>query len=422
MTNPAVGALPAEPASAAERPGRLRVLVLDEYFPFPPDSGKPIRSWNLLRRLAARHDVTFLCHGHPSPEQSNAAREAGIRIESVAGIPASAGLALYGRLLLNLASVYPYSVDKHYTARFHHKLRELLATERFDLIHCEWTPYARYLSGVEVPTLVATHNIESQIWSRRAESSSNPVAKLFFGMQAAKMERFERKVLSAASAVTGVSIADAFQAAAWGARRTCVVDNGVDLEFFSPRGQGDGNRGVFISALDWFPNVDAIQYFADSILPHLSRLVPQFTTKVIGRKAPDSLKTFLQGRAGLEFVGEVPDTRPHLGESGIVIVPLRIGGGSRLKILEAFAMGKAVVSTTVGAEGLGVTHGKDILLADAPEDFAKAVAQLSESLELRTRLGLEGRALVERSYGWDALSHKAEQVWIDLARPREGAQ
>ena len=418
--NPALGSLPAEEATPADAAGRLRVLVLDEYFPYPPDSGKPIRTWNLLRRLAARHDITFLCHGHPSPEQLKAAHDAGIRVESVEAIPADSGATLYVKLLLNLLSPYPYSVAKHYTARFRTKLRELLSRERFDLLHCEWTPYARYLSGADVPTLVATHNIESQVWARRAERSPNPLAKLFFRMQAAKMERFERHALASASAVTGVSAADAAQATAWGVRHARVVDNGVDLEYFSPQGDGDGSRAVFVGALEWFPNVDAVQYFVEAILPHLTLLVPQLQTKIIGRKAPDSLKRFLHGRTEIDFAGEVPDTRPHLAEAGIVIVPLRIGGGSRLKILEALAMGKAVVSTTIGAEGLAVTHGKDIMLADSPEDFAQAMADLSASAELRKKLGTEGRALVERNYGWEALSRKAEAVWVEMVR--EGAK
>lgn len=415
MTIPALGALPADPSPAGE-PERLRVLVLDEYFPYPPDSGKPIRSWNLLRRLAARHDVTFLCHGHPSPEQSQAAQSVGIRVETVEAIPPDAGPSLYGKLLFNLVSPYPYSVAKHYTARFREKLHAILSGNQFDLVHCEWTPYARYLDGIQIPTLVATHNIESQIWSRRSEQAVNPFAKLFFALQAAKMKWFERGVMASAGAITGVSAADADQARAWGARCARVVDNGVDLEFFLPQGEGSGDRAVFIGALDWFPNVDAIQYFAEAIAPRVSKLLPQLQTKVIGRKAPESLRTFLQGHPGIEFAGEVPDTRPHLADAGIVIVPLRIGGGSRLKILEALAMGKAVVSTSIGAEGLAVTPNKDILIADTPEDFAQAMARLSGSGELRRSLGLAGRRLVEQSYGWDALSRKAEAVWIETAR------
>ncbi len=419
---PAVGNIPATATGVESHPRRLRVLVLDEYFPYPPDSGKPIRTWNLLSRLAQRHEITFLCHGHLSAEQAAAAADAGIRVESVDEIPTDAGPGLYARLVFNLFSPYPYSVAKHYTARFRQRLRTLLRTTEFDLVHCEWTPYARYLSGIQTPTLVATHNIESQIWARRAERERNPLAKIFFGMQAAKMEHFERQALSAASGVTGVSAADARQAVAWGAAQAQVVDNGVDLQYFVPQGAGASDRAVFVGALEWFPNVDAVQFFVESIQPLLERRLPQFRTKIIGRRAPEALRRFLEGRSGIDFAGEVPDTRPHLAGAGIVIVPLRIGGGSRLKILEALAMGKAVVSTTIGAEGLAVTHGKDILLADTPEDFARAMAELSASGELRERLGAAGRTLVERDYGWEALSAKAEKVWLGLARECEATR
>lgn len=420
--DPALGELPSAAARAGTHAKRLRVLVLDEYFPFPPDSGKPIRTWNLMRRLAERHDITFLCHGHLTSEQADAARNAGIRVESVEAISSEAGVALYAKLLLNLVSPYPYSVVKHHTARFRERLRAVLDRDRYDLIHCEWTPYARYVCDIGLPTLIATHNIESQIWARRAERATTPLAKMFFRLQAGKMESFERRALATASAVTGVSAADAAQASAWGAKRARVVDNGVDLKYFSPRGEGAADRAVFIGALEWYPNEDAVKFFVESVQPLLQQRVPQFRTKIVGRKAPESLRRFLEGRDGIDFAGEVPDTRPHLTEAGIVIVPLRIGGGSRLKILEALAMGKAVVSTTIGAEGLTVTPGKNIVLADTPEDFAQAMAELSASEEWRVKLGVAGRALVERDYGWDALSAKAEKVWMELADLNQGAR
>lgn len=407
------------PQQEASNPGpatRLRVLVLDEYFPYPPDSGKPIRTWNLLQRLATRHDITFLCHGHLTAEQQAAALRAGIRVETVDAIPPASGLTLYMRLLLNVFSPYPYSVSKHYTTRLRSRLLALLKGNSFEVVHCEWTPYARYIGGsASPPVVIATHNIESQIWERRAQHASNALSGLFFSLQAAKMKRFEQQALAAAAMVTTVSALDARQARDWGARRAMVVDNGVDLVHFSPRGDGDADRAVFVGSLDWFPNVDAVHYFADEILPVLNRLAPTIHTKIIGRRAPASLSAALVGKVGLDFVGEVPDTRPQLADAGIVIVPLRIGGGSRLKILEALSMGKAVVSTTIGAEGLDVTDRKNILLADSADAFARAMMEVASSPSLRRELGSQGRLLVEKQYGWDTLSLKAERAWRDVA-------
>lgn len=416
--NPAVRLLSAgaQPATSA----RLRVLVLDEYFPFPPASGKPIRSWNLLRRLAQRHEITFLCHGRLTAEQESAAREAKIRVETVDAIPPDAGLPLYAKLFANLFSPYPYSVDKHFTARFQDKLRALLGETRFDAIHCEWTPYARYvMEERETPIIVATHNIESQIWQRRAEHAGNPLSRWFFAQQASKMEAFESAALSRAAMVTAVSKLDMEQAQRWGARAAMVVDNGVDLERFVPSGHGADQLAVFVGALDWFPNVDAAHYFADEIQPELRKIAPQMKVRIIGRNAPEALRAAMSSRPGVEFAGEVPDTRPHLTEAGLVIVPLRIGGGSRLKILEALAMGKAVVSTSVGAEGLEVTDGKHILLADTPSAFAQAMKELAAAPELREELGRNGRRLVEQRYGWDALSLKAEAAWMATTEVRK---
>lgn len=402
---------------------RLRVLVIDEYFPFPPDSGKPIRTWNLLKRLAPRHDVTLLCHGDLTPEQLEAAASAAIQVKSVAAIPADSGPLFYLRLLINLFSRFPYSVSKHYTPRFRTELDRLLLSERFDLVHCEWTPYARYLRRANVPpTVIATHNIESQIWERRAEQADGPLSKWFLALQAQKMSRFEKAAFRDSAMITGVSTIDTSVAKSWGASATRTVDNGVDLDYFRPTSAGKDHEAIFVGLLDWFPNTDAVTYFAESIMPLLLAKEPAMVARIVGRRASASFKASLASRKGIELSGEVVDVRPRVANAGIVIVPLRIGGGSRIKILEALAMSKAVVSTSVGAEGLKVTDGKDIIIADTPEQFASAISDLSRSPETRQRLGSNGRALVEQHYSWASLANEMEQAWLHAVRAPGAAE
>jgi len=392
----------------------LRVLVIDECLPFPPDVGRFVRTWNLLRRLAGCHKISLLCYGDPESEASWPVRGAGISLHMVRPFPAPRGARLYGGLLANVFSRYPYSVWKHYTRRYENRLREVLRDGPFDLVHCECTVYARFLRVVErLPKLVMAHNIESQILYRRAQQSRTLVERGFFGLQARRMESFEREVLRQADWVTVVTELDAEQVRAWGVQRTSLVENGVDVDQFVPlEGKCDSDEILFLAALDWYPNLDALDYLLKDILPLVRQASPSARLRIVGRRPPARLKEWIARCPGVELVGEVADVRPFLTRAAVVVVPLRIGGGSRIKILEALAMGKAVVSTSVGAEGLAVKDGVHLLLADAPSDFAARTVGLLKSSEERLRLGENGRKLVVERYSWDQMARALESAWL----------
>lgn len=398
----------------------LAVLVLDEWIPYPPDSGKRVRTWNLLRRLAQRHSVSLLCYGDPESEAARVVRSAGIALHTVAPLPNLAGWQLYGRLLGNLLSRFPYSVSKHDTPRFREALRRLLSESHFDLVHFEWTPYAAFMDETgNLPSLIMAHNIESQIWLRRAQQCQTFSERTYFGLQARKMKAFERRVMPCANAVAGVTALDTQQALAWGSHSTVLVENGVDLDHFAPASERARNADelLFLGSLDWYPNQDAVEYLLEEILPFLITRAPEVRLRIVGRRAPPDLAKHVAQSSGVELVGEVADVRPHLAQAAVVLVPLRIGGGSRIKILEALAMGKAVVSTTIGAEGLAVTNGVHLLLADSPEAFADSTLRLLKSPEERARLGDEGRKLVEGRYSWDRAAEALESAWLRVSLP-----
>lgn len=399
---------------------RLRVLVLAESCPHPPNSGYFIRSWNLLRRLAERHEIVMLCHGEPEPASHAAVEAAAIRLETVAGLPADRGLGFCGRLLRNVFSPYPYSVGKHFTSRYGRRIRQLIAAERFDLVHCEWLPYARYLRyAPELPSFVSLHNIEAEILRRRADRCGSALAACFFKLQAGKMERFERSVLSSETRVAAVSARDCEQAGTWGARNSVVVENGVDLDFFRPSTVAPSRSELLlIGSLDWFPNQDAAEWMIRGILPRIRSRCADATLTVVGRRPSRALMKLASPHAGVKLIGEVEDVRPYLARAALVLVPLRVGGGTRIKILEAFGMGKAVVSTTIGAEGLPVMDGNCIKLADETENFAAAVIQLLGSEEERRRLGMAGRRLAEERYSWDRQADILDAAWQEAAGRR----
>jgi polysaccharide biosynthesis protein PslH len=398
----------------------LRALILDEEIPYPPNAGKRIRTWNLLKRLAQRHEVHFLCYGVEG-DSAAALRSAGIAVHLVEPPPTLTGPALYLRLFANLFSPYPFSVSKHYSERFQKAFDDLRKTGNWDLVQCEWTPYARFLrSAGSTPTLIATHNVESQIWQRRAEQGSNFVERTFFSLQAKKMKWFERRALLKATAVTAVTATDAQTMSDWGVPRVRLVPNGVDPEFYASATEREVPSEILsVASLDWFPNVDALEYFAQEILPLIREKVPNAMLRIVGRRPPDTLRQKVAGLPGVDLVGEVADVRPYLEKTSVIVVPLRIGGGSRLKILEALAAGKAIVSTSIGAEGLELDSEKHLLIADSPADFATCVVKLLTSEEDRRHLGDQGRKLVGERYGWNEIANRLEDAWLNVSRPSQ---
>jgi glycosyltransferase involved in cell wall biosynthesis len=323
------------------------------------------------------------------------------------------------RLLRNVFSTFPYSVQKHTRKDFQQALAKQV--EEFDpsLIHCEWSPYAAYLEPHRrVPSVVVAHNVESVIWARRAALASNPVSRWFFGLQARRMERFERTHLKKANQVIAVSDVDADVFHGWGIR-THTVDNGVDVDQYqSAPGFERADRMLFLASLDWFPNLDALKFFIHEIYPLIRKGDARTRLRVVGRRLSKTDASTLRQTPGVEVIGEVSDVRDELQQAGVVVVPLRIGGGSRLKILEAFAAGKAVVSTTVGAEGLEVKNGEHLRIADNPADFSRVVLELLADPAARQRLGSQARALVEQKYGWDSLSRRMEDTWLTVSGGR----
>lgn len=414
-------ALPREPETEGETDSqRLNVLVIDELIPFPLDAGKTIRTWNLLKPLAKRHSLTLLCHGNPRDPKIAAAKEtleaAGVRVDFAGPLPTPAGAKLYAQLLRNCFSGLPYSVVKHTTAAFRSKLHALLRHERFDVVHCEWTPYARYMSeATELPFVIDAHNVETLIWKRRAENAANLAAKLFFSQQAAKMRRFEKRVFAEAQCVAAVSESEAQTIRDWSARWAEVAHNGVDLEAFTAAYSGRSNEFLFLGSLDWFPNQDAVSYLVKRLVPQIRQAVPGATFRVVGRRPSPEFRRELDGMNDVHLSADVDDVRPFLRSAAALLVPLRIGGGTRIKILEAMSSGCPVISTSVGCEGIDVTPGENILLCNQDDEFISAAARLLGDSQLSVRLAKGGRKLVEQRYSWSSAAQKLENIWQSVA-------
>ncbi len=385
----------------------MNILVLDEEFPFPLNSGKRIRSFNLLSRLAKRHQLTYLAYGTESSESYKA-----LQAEEMHPIPVlhtlqpKSGPVFYLKLLQNLFSSLPYTVTSHFAQPFVERLVELLDRQRFDVVICEWSPYAIYMRERRTPpTVIVAHNLEHLIWQRYHQTETNPLKKLYIGGQYRKMLRFEKEAFDRAAGVTTVSMKEAEGVRSLSPLPMIApVDNGVDLNYFAPVPEPPkADTLVFVGSLDWRPNQDAVEYFIEEILPIIRGCRPEVVFRAIGRNMPPHIAR-LGSRPGVNLVGEVDDVRPYARAASVFVVPLRIGGGTRLKILEALSMESAVVSTSIGAEGLELENGKHLLLADTPAAFAEAVVDLLEHPTRSKELGKAGRACVVSRYGWDTLA------------------
>ncbi len=388
----------------------MRILWVKAGGLVPLDSGGRIRSYNILRQLARDHRVTYF--GFHAEQDDAAHAELKEIFERVVTCPLTlpkaksfAELMQYGK---ELFSREPYAISKYCQPWVKRELRKLVQSESYDVIVCDFLVAAGVIPwDLPCPKVLFTHNVEALIWKRHYEVARNPLWKLLSWREWRAMARAETRYLREADHVLAVSQTDAdFFAKELPPEKLTVIPTGVDIEFFHPTAaEEEPNSLVFTGSMDWMPNEDGIFYFAEEILPRIFEKLPNARLTVVGRKPSERLKALAATDPHhLHLTGWVDDIRPYLAQSAVCVVPLRVGSGTRLKIFEAMGMGKAIVSTTIGAEGLPVRHGIDVLLADSPDDFAKSVVTLLGDAPARQRLGNAARELVETKYSWASVA------------------
>ena len=403
----------------------MKILWLNPNLLLPLDKGGKLRTWHIMRELARQHEITYLSFADPSQTEADreGMREVCTRLETVPRTDPAKGTARFyldaARYLVDGA---PYAIAKYRSRAFRDQVAALLHTGRFDVIVCDFlVPAINMPERLPCPAILFTHNVEAEIWRRHTETATNAVSRRLLKQQWHRMLRFERRAVSRFDLVLAVSEADkqTFTRLYPGAARRPihVVRTGVDTKYFSPSPiVAERPHVVFTGSMDWLPNEDGMLFFANDILPEIRRAFPDATLSIIGRSPTPTVQR-LADRGGITITGRVDDIRPHVAEGSVYVVPLRIGGGTRLKIFEAMAMGKAVVSTTIGAEGLPVTSGENVLIADEPRAFADAVVRLLRDLQLRQRLEAAARRLVLEHYDWSAVATDFERA---LQSARDG--
>jgi sugar transferase (PEP-CTERM/EpsH1 system associated) len=401
----------------------MNILWLNAGLLLPLDKGGKLRSWHLMRHLARRHDISYLSFTDPSQTAADleGMREVASDVVTVSRTDPSKGTPrFYVDAARYLLDPVPYAVAKYRASEYRAAIERLTQQRRFDAVVCDFLPPVVNLPETfDAPTILFTHNVESEIWRRHVENAKNPLMRLLLREQWHRMLRFERSALERFDLVLCVSDADRqtlarlYPDAVKGPAH--IIKTGVDTEYFAPAVPRASARThlVFTGSMDWLPNEDGMLYFVREILPRIRQAEPEATLSIIGR-SPTPAVTRLAETAGIEVTGRVEDVRPHIAAGSVYIVPLRIGGGTRLKIFEAMAMGKAVVSTTVGAEGLPVTPGRDIVIADEPVRFAQAVVHLMRDAESRRRIETSARRLVVDRYDWSAVASDFEDALTRL--------
>jgi sugar transferase (PEP-CTERM/EpsH1 system associated) len=398
----------------------LKILWVKAGGLYPPNIGGRIRSYRILQALAKRHSITLFTFYAAIEDDQHAALEKEFdRVELMPlAIPAGRTFREAFSYARYLASPLPYTVSKFCKPEVTQRLLKFVEETHPDVIVCDFVFAADSIPWhVSAPKILFTHNVETAIWKHHYKLARNPFWKMLSWREYQTMDRFERKCVNRADHVLAVSDndRDVFSKMI-DPSRISVIPTGVDVDYFRPSNdQEEPNTIVFSGAMDWMPNEDAIVFFIKAILPRIRQEIPDASLCVVGRDPSSGLRKLGTSVPGVEITGRVDDIRPFVHRAAVYVVPLRIGGGTRLKIFEAMAMGKAVVSTTIGAEGLPVRSGQDILIADDPEDFAKTTVKLLRDPIRRAEIGRAARGLVEQSFSWDAVVQPFEAVLKKLA-------
>ena len=295
----------------------------------------------------------------------------------------------------------------------------LVRSERFDAVVCDFLTPAINFDTLEHVVLFQ-HNVESVIWERHAETASNPLARWYFGLQAARMRDWEGRVCRQVRHIIAVSREDAARMTKmFGVTNVSDVPTGVDLEYFAPPSAAPTHIAdlVFVGSMDWLPNIDGMRFFVGEVLPLIRKSRPGCSLAVVGRLPTPEITAYAAADPKITVTGTVPDVRPYLWGSSVSVVPLRIGGGTRLKIYEAIAAKVPVVSTTIGAEGLDITAPAHFRLADTAQGFADACVALLDDAADRARLAAAAWATVASRFSWESVTLQFEEI---LERAQHG--
>ncbi len=406
----------------------LRILWVKSGPLLPANTGGRIRTHQMLRAMNRQHEVTFFAQRdttQPDDEDKPGADYARRRIFTKwRDAPRGSAKFIFGVLMNQFMSPMPYALWKYASAKFDRHLRKMDGSGEYDLVVCDFLTPAQSFSpyGSKTPCVIFQHNVEALIWERMAENEKRPLAKLYLQLQHKRMEWWEKILCGRFNGVITVSPEDSkLCRERYGLKNVLGdVPAGVDVEYFAKVRATPAEDQVigFLGSMDWLPNIEGVRWFIEQALPQVRKSLPQAKVLVIGRNPPESLRQLAKGDPLIEFTGTVKDVRPHLARCSVMAVPLLSGGGTRIKLLEIMAAGRAVVSTTVGAEGLGLVHQRHLLLADQPESFAASVISLLQNPAQTQTLSQQAYDEAACPQSWQAASERFIALARKVVKPR----
>jgi polysaccharide biosynthesis protein PslH len=404
----------------------MRLLFVTPYLPSPPRFGGERRLDGLMREVAREHDVSLLSLVDPAEDSAGRIAEALGFCRTVRVVPHAASVAqgFRKRALQAGSFLSPFSFERvaYNSPGLRRSLIEMtkgggIDLVQFEFVHCalagEW-PSPR------VPRVLDEHNIEYDIVKRTASASASFARRAYSGANWRKLRVEEIRAWRHFDGCTFTSERDRqLSSADVPNLKSTVVPNGVDTLHFAPDATANAEPDsiLFFGALNYYPNIEGLLFFLREVLPELRKRRPLVRFRIVGQKPPPEIRAWRD--PAVDLVGYVDDVRPYIASAAAVVVPLRIGGGTRLKVLEAMAMGKPVVSTTLGVEGIDVVHGRDVLIGNRPDELADQLARVLESRNLSREIGTAARELAEIGYSWRASAKRLLEFHSDLlASPR----
>jgi glycosyltransferase involved in cell wall biosynthesis len=376
----------------------------------PVDAGGKIRSYNILRHLQERHQLVLLTtYGgkRDTDYEDEVKKEFPESLPIWTAAPDSNTLARLFHYLYCFPSGVPFAIRKFTDRAAEEKIAQLIQDEKFDAVVCDFlAPSLTFPAQLWGKTILFQHNVETVLWERMLSSEPSRLRRLLYRVEAGRMRRYECSSIGKFQHVIAVSEQDrAYMSRFMPGEKISVVPTGVNLDQYRPASGGQATEPLvmFTGTMNFEPNMDGVEYFCREIWPRVLKAVPNARFRIVGKEPVASVRRLAS--ESVEVTGTVPSVAEHLQQAWVLVVPLRMGGGTRLKIYEGMAMGRAIVSTTIGAEGLEVRNGRDIILADQSETFGDAVITLLQNSELRKRYELAAAEAVAQ-FGWASVAEK----------------
>ena len=409
----------------------MNILFLSQIVPYPPHGGVLQRGYNIIREIAKDNNVYLLAFVHPDMLTSEKAiSESKTHLEAICESvdyftlwPKQSGLHKF--IAFSAAFLYPlpFSTLAHRSASYSKKMQQIIENNNIDVVHFDTIGLAPYLKfSADLPTVMTHHNIESTLMKRRSEVEVNWLAQFYVRLQSQRLHSYEISKSPDFDINIMVSRNDEGELKAMSPSvLTDVVPNGVDTEYFTVRDDEQECSVIYTGGMNMFANKDAIVHLIYDIWPRVQASLPNAVFNIIGQDPTDEIIAISKKDKSINLLGYVDDIRPHVAKSSVYVVPLRVGGGTRLKVLDALSQGKAIVSTSVGCEGIEVTHGENIYIEDNDDLFADRVIELLNDKTLRSKLGCKARSLAESKYAWSSIALTLNKAYHTVTSKKQSA-